>query len=281
MPLVKLGDVLTGAVDQSYAVGAFNVSNMEMIMGTIGAAEEMNAPLILQIAEGRLRFSPLAIIGPMMVAAAKEARVPVAVHLDHGMTIETIHQALEIGFTSVMFDGSTYPLEENMERTVAVKRLADRYGAHVEAEIGRVGGSEGDYADVDILITSVNEAVEFYKATNADALAVAIGTAHGNYKEAPKLRIDRLQAIADAVKCPLVLHGGTGLTERDFRDSIARGIRKINIATASYDSVARKVKELAKAKPDFNYFDHSAAVAGAVHENVKKHMKIFGLQDKA
>lgn len=281
MPIVKLDELLLGVKNNSYAIGSFNVSNMEMIIGTIKAAEELNAPVIIQIAEGRLRYSPLHTLGPMMVAAAKEAKVPVAVHLDHGGTIETIHQALEIGFTSVMFDGSKYPLDINIEKTKQVKELADKYNASVEAEIGRVGGAEGDYASVDIMITSVDEAVKFYEATKVDALAVAIGTAHGNYKEVPKLRIDRLKEIAKAVDCPLVLHGGTGLTEQDFRNSLENGIKKINIATASYDSVATNVKKLAKDKPDFNYFDHTDTVMMATYENVKKHMLIFGLKDKA
>jgi fructose-bisphosphate aldolase class II len=281
MPIVKLNELLLGVKNNSYAIGSFNVSNMEMIIGTIKAAEELNAPVIIQIAEGRLRYSPLHTLGPMMVAAAKEAKVPVAVHLDHGGTIETIHQALEIGFTSVMFDGSKYPLDINIEKTKQVKKLADKYNASVEAEIGRVGGSEGDYANVDIMITSVDEAVKFYEATKVDALAVAIGTAHGNYKEIPKLRIDRLKEIAKVVDCPLVLHGGTGLTEQDFRNSLENGIKKINIATASYDSVAANVKKLAKDKPDFNYFDHTDTVMMATYENVKKHMLIFGLKDKA
>lgn len=281
MPIVKLNQLLLGVKDNSYAIGSFNVSNMEMVMGTIKAAEELHAPVIIQIAEGRLKYSPLYVLGPMMVAAAKEAKVPVAVHLDHGGTIEVIHQALEIGFTSVMFDGSQYPLEVNIEKTKQVKRLADKYNASVEAEIGRVGGSEGDYANVDIMITSVDEAVKFYEATKVDALAVAIGTAHGNYKEVPKLRIDRLKEIAKVVDCPLVLHGGTGLTELDFRNSLENGIKKINIATASYDNIAKNVKKLAKQKPDFNYFEHSDTVVQATYENVKKHMVIFGLEGKA
>lgn len=281
MSLVKLTDLLGGVKDNTYAIGAFNVSNMEMVLGTIKAAEELNAPLILQIAEGRLRYSPLHILGPMMVAAAKAANVPVAVHLDHGLTIETIHLALDLGFTSVMFDGSKYPLHENIERTKQVKQLADRYNAGLEAEIGRVGGAEGDYASVDILVTSVKEAVEFYEATKVGALAVAIGTAHGNYKETPKLRIDRLKEIAAAVDCPLVLHGGTGLTETDFRNCITHEIKKVNIATATYDCLARNVNVLAAEKPGFNYFDLSDTMVQAAYENVKKHMLLFGLKDKA
>ena len=142
MPLVTLKDILSKADQAGYGVGAFNVANMEMIIGTIRAAEEMNSPLILQIAEGRLQHSPLELMGPMMVTAAKQAKVPVAVHFDHGSTLPKITQALECGFTSVMFDGSSLPLADNIAKTNEVVRLARSYGASVEAEIGRVGGSE-------------------------------------------------------------------------------------------------------------------------------------------
>ena len=280
MPLVKLSDLVTKP-DHTYAVGAFNVSDMEMAMGAIRAAEEMNAPLILQVAEGRLRYSPLDLLGSVMVAAAKKCKMPTAVHLDHGGTMETIRLALDLGFTSVMFDGSKYPLDENIARTREVVKLAKSYGADVEAEIGRVGGAEGDYKSVDILVTSVEEAKRFAAETEVDALAVAIGTAHGNYKEQPVLRIDRLKEIAAAVKTPLVLHGGTGLTHEDFRECIANGIQKINIATASYDSSANRIRKVAAEKPDARYFDFSEAIVEGTYENVKKHMEIFGMKDKA
>ncbi|ERL04850.1 ketose-bisphosphate aldolase [Mitsuokella sp. oral taxon 131] len=280
MALAKLSDLIHKA-DDTYAVGAFNVSDMEMAMGAIRAAEEMRAPLILQIAEGRLRYSPLDLLGPVMLAAAKRCRMPTAVHLDHGGTMETIRLALDLGFTSVMFDGSKYPLDENIARTKEVVKLARSYGADVEAEIGRVGGAEGDYKSVDVLVTSVDEAVRFAEETGVDALAVAIGTAHGNYREKPNLRIDRLKEIHAATKTRLVLHGGTGLTEQDFRTCLANGIDKINIATASYDASAAKIKAMHSEKPEANYFDFSNAIVEATYANVKKHMQIFGLNGKA
>lgn len=280
MPLVKLTDLLTQA-DDTYAVGAFNVSDMEMAMGAVRAAEEMKAPIILQVAEGRLRYSPLELLGPVMMAAARHCQMPTAVHLDHGATIETIRLALRLGFTSVMFDGSKYPLEENIARTREVVALAREYGADVEAEIGRVGGAEGDYKSVDVLVTSVEEAKRFAEETGVDALAVAIGTAHGNYRTQPELRIDRLKEIAAVVSCPLVLHGGTGLTEQDFHDCLQNGIQKINIATASYDASARQIKTVYQEKPEANYFDFSDAIVQGTYQNVKKHMEIFGLLNKA
>ena len=256
MPLVKMTELFAAHDDTSFAVGAFNVSDMEMAWGAIQAAEELNTPLILQIAEGRLKYSPLELLGAVMLAAAKKCKVPTAVHLDHGGTLETIKLALEFGFTSVMFDGSKYPLDENISRTREVVKLAHAHGAAVEAEIGRVGGAEGDYKSVDVLVTAVDEAERFYTVQ-------------------PKLRIDRLREIFDAVQTPLVLHGGTGLTADDFRNCIANGIKKINIATASYDNSAKKIREVCASNPAAKYFDFSDAIVCGTRENVLKHMKIF------
>ena len=277
MPLVNMKELLAKA-DDSFAVGAFNVSDMEMAMGAIRAAEEMEAPLILQIAEGRLRYSPLELLGPVMIAAARECKMPTAVHLDHGRTLETVRLALKLGFTSVMFDGSHFPMAENIVKTREVVALARKFGASVEGEIGSIGGAEGDMALADIKVTSVAEAQRFATETKVDALAVAIGTAHGNYKETPNLRIDRLKEIHAALTTPLVLHGGTGLTADDFHNCLANGITKINIATASYDSSAAKIKEVHQLKPEANYFDFSDAISVGTYENVKKHMEIFGLR---
>lgn len=280
MPLVKMTELFAPHDNTTFAVGAFNVSNLEMAWGAIQAAEELNTPLILQIAEGRLRYSPLDLLGPVMIAAAKKCNVPAAVHLDHGATLETIKLALSLGFTSVMFDGSKYPLEENIRRTREVVELAHSQGAAVEAEIGRVGGAEGDYKSVDVLVTSVDEAKKFAEATGVDALAVAIGTAHGNYTVKPQLRIDCLKEIFDAIKTPLVLHGGTGLTADDFRNCITNGIKKINIATASYDNSARNIREVCESKPDAKFFDFSDAIVRGTRENIKHHMKIFNSEGR-
>ena len=280
MPLVNMKELLAQS-DDGFAIGAFNVSDMEMAMGAIKAAEELNAPLILQIAEGRLRYSPLELLGPVMIAAARKCTMPTAVHLDHGRTLETVRLALSLGFTSVMFDGSHYPLEKNIEMTREIVMMAEKFGASVEGEIGSIGGAEGDMDSADIQVTSVAEAKRFAEETKVDALAVAIGTAHGNYKETPLLRIDRLKEIHAAIDTPLVLHGGTGLTREDFHNCLKNGITKINIATASYDSSAAKVKAVHKAKPDASYFDFSDAICVGTYENVKKHMEIFGLAGKA
>jgi fructose-bisphosphate aldolase class II len=278
MALVKMKHILEEAEEGNYGVGAFSVANMEMVMGAIKAAEELRSPLILQIAEVRLNHSPLHMIGPLMVAAAKEANVPVAVHFDHGMTTEKMKQALDIGFSSVMYDGSHHPLFENISKTKAVMELAKQYGATVEAEIGRVGGSEDGSEDIDILLTSVDEAKRFSEETKVDALAIAIGNAHGMYKGNPNLRIDRLKAIHQEVNIPLVLHGGSGISPDDFRTCIQSGIRKINVATATFHRVVETINE---AKPYSDYFGLHQDVVMAAYENVKHHMNIFGSCGKA
>lgn len=281
MALVNMKDLLLKADKEDYAVGAFNVANMEMIRGAIKAAEELNSPMIIQVAEGRLDYSPLDLIGPMMVEAAKNSKVDVAVNFDHGTTLENIKKALEIGFTSVMIDGSKLPLEENIELTKNVITEADKYNASVEAEVGRVGGSEDSSKAVSILYTEVEDAKRFVKETNVDMLAVAIGNAHGVYVGEPNLNFGVLENIDNEVEIPLVLHGGTGITDTDFRRCANTGIRKINIATATFNSVDQHVKEFYKNNEDTNYFKMNSAQVEGAYKNVYKHIKIFGSENKA
>lgn len=279
--LVNMKDLLADAQKRNYAVGSFSVANMEMVLGVIKAAEETSSPIILQIAEVRLNHSPLALIGPLMVAAAEEATIPVAVHLDHGKTPCCIEQALDIGFTSVMFDGSHLPVEDNIEITKGIVEIAKEYGAAVEAEIGCVGGSEDGSEDIAINCTSPEQAKRFAEETGVDALAIAIGNAHGNYKETPHLRFDILEKVHSLVSVPLVLHGGTGISPDDFIRCHQNGIKKINIATATFDSVERSVRESYESGKISGYYDlHEAEIDGA-YQNAKKHMEIFYSVGKA
>ncbi len=276
MALVTLKELLKNAEDNKKAVGAFSVGNMEMIIGAVNAAEETNTPVILQIAEVRLPTSPLKLIGPMMIAAAENSTVDICVHLDHGLNYQTVETALDLGFTSVMLDGSLLSFDDNIALTEKVVKKAEEYGASVEAELGVVGGNEGGGKAHTIQCTDPNLADEFCKRTGIDALAVAIGNAHGNYPVSPKLRLDVLKAISDNCETPLVLHGGTGISPKDFQECICNGVRKINIATASFDSVARAAKESSESGK--NYFGLSKAMADAVYENVKKHIRIFNME---
>lgn len=281
MALVNMKELLLEADKEDYAVGAFNIANMEMIRGVIMAAEELNSPIIIQIAEGRLDYSPLDLIGPMMIEAARCAKVNVAVNFDHGTTLENIKKALEIGFTSVMIDGSKLPLEENIELTKEVILEAKKYNASVEAEVGRVGGSEDDSKAVSMLYTEVEDALKFVKETNVDLLAVAIGNAHGVYVGEPNLNFEVLKNIDKVIEIPLVLHGGTGITEQDFQKCARTGIKKINIATATFNSVDKHVKEFYKNNKDTNYFKMNSAQVKGAYENVCKYIKIFGSENKA
>lgn len=279
--LVNMKSLLNEAKKDKWAVGSFSVSNMEMVLGIIKAAEETNSPVILQIAQVRLKQSPLEIIGPLMIAAAKNARVPVAVHFDHGLTTDKIKLALELGFTSVMFDGSHLPIEENIEKTRETIALAKQYSASVEAEIGCVGGSEDGSEDVAINCTSPAQAVEFVEKTNVDALAIAIGNAHGNYKETPHLRFDILEKVRSSVDVPLVLHGGTGILSEEFIRCRENGIKKINIATATFDSVQKAVADAYKSGEIKGYYDLQAAEVEGAYQNAIRHIEIFDCAGKA
>lgn len=276
MSLVNMKELLKEAKKNRYAIGAFNVANMEMVMAAIKVAEELNTPIIMQIAEVRLNYSPLELIGPMMVAAAKNAKVPVVCHLDHGCTKETILKALEIGFSSVMIDASHLPVEENIKLTNEITEIANKYGASVEAELGIVGGSEGDEGHNEVRYSSLEEIVHFIKSTDIAALAVAIGNAHGVYTTAPKLNFDLLKRIDEALpETPLVLHGGTGITDEDFVKLIGLGICKVNVATASFLSVYNNVKAEFAANNVNSFFDLSSAMVKGAYDNIKRHALVF------
>ena len=275
MALVKMKQLLEQAAEENRGCGAFSVGNMEMVKGAVRAAEELHTPIILQIAEVRLKHSPLHLMGPMMVQAAKEAKVDIAVHLDHGLTLETVQKALDLGFTSVMLDASTLPFEENMEKVKQVVKTAERYGATVEAELGLVGGSEDGSSDHGIRCTVPDDAAVYARETGIDALAVAIGNAHGNYPVAPRLAFDVLEEIHKKVEIPLVLHGGSGISDRDFQKAVSMGIRKVNIATASFNSLTAHVEEYINMPGKHNYFDLNEAMVQGTYENVKRHILVF------
>ena len=281
MSLVPMKQLLTEAEQGGYGVGAFSVANMEMILGAVKAAEELQSPLILQIAEVRLPYSPLNIIAPMMVAAAKEASVPVAVHFDHGKTIECIQQALELGFTSVMIDASGLPIEENIKITKEVRKLADVYGATVEAEVGQIGVSEDGVAEGERIYSDPREVRRLQTEAEPDAIALSIGNAHGLYKKEPKLNFEVLKSSRSLTGMPLVLHGGTGISEEDFKCCIAHGIRKINVATATFLAVEQAAREYAATQDKRDYFALSNHMVQEAYENVKKHMLIFGSAGRA
>ena len=232
--LATLIEVLQEAKRGKYAIGLFNTINLEMIEAAIKAAEDERSPIIIGTAEVLLKYTSLSLLAPSLLAMAKSASVPVVVHFDHGISKAKILEALELGFTSVMFDGSMLPHAVNIQLTKEIVEIARKYRASVEAEIGHVGGDEdgGNDQETDIShYTTVEEAKIFVNATGIDALAVAIGSQHGVYKREPKLDFPRLKAIEQTVQTPLVLHGGSGISDTDFQHAINLGITKINIFT--------------------------------------------------
>ena len=229
--LVNLNDVLYDAQKNHYGVGLFNTTDSDMLEAVISAAEELRSPVIIGTAEVLLPYGELQLIAPSMINMAKKASVPVVVHYDHGLTFDRCMEALKLGFTSIMFDGSANELSQNLKETAEIVKIAHAWGATVEGEIGHVGDAgNNDNANAD-MYTTPEEAKNFVEATGVDALAIAIGTAHGAYKTKPRLDIGRLQEIRNAIDTPLVLHGGSGLSDDDFRNTIKNGIAKVNIFT--------------------------------------------------
>ncbi|MBR3740367.1 MAG: ketose-bisphosphate aldolase [Clostridia bacterium] len=272
MALVNMRSLLRAADAGGWAVGSFSVANMECIRGVLNAAEELRAPVILQIAEVRLPHSPLYLIGPMMLAAAKSASVPVAVHLDHGKTLACIREALDLGFTSVMCDGSELPIDENVKLTEQVVSLAKTYGAAVEAEVGRVGRGE-DGSEAEAQIASLDDCFHMDE-TGIDALAVGIGNAHGLYAATPQLHYDVLERLHGKLRASLVMHGGTGLTDEQFKTVISLGMRKINIATDIFMAQAGACQGK-------DIFKNIAYSVDAVCATVQRYIKLFGSEGKA
>ncbi len=272
MALCCMRELLGNARAGRYAVGAFSVANMECILGVVAAAEETRSPVILQIAQPRLPYSPLPVIAPMMLSAAREASVPVAVHLDHGQTVDCVKSALALGFTSVMIDGSALPIDENIELTKAVVDLAKRFSAAVEAEVGRVGREEtGKESPAEA--ASIDDCLRMDEI-GIDALAVGIGNAHGLYAATPALRYDLLEELRGRLQAALVLHGGSGLTQEQFKRLIALGMVKINIATEIFMAAAG-------ARKSGDLFQNIAASRDAVRDVAKAHIKLFGSEGRA
>ncbi len=264
--------LLEEAERQKRAVGAFNVSGIEMIVGVVRAAEALHTPVILQVAEKRLATTPLPILGKAMIAAATYSPLPIAVHLDHGESEDCIRLALDLGFTSVMFDGSLLPTAESVARTAAMVRLAHTYGAACEGEIGILGRSEtGEEAAA--RYTDPEEAIWFAGETGVDALAVAIGNAHGVYAGTPVFHFEVLDGIRRKSDIPLVLHGGTGSSEANFTRCIASGVRKINIATALFQAASQSAH-----RAPADYFAMSRAAEDAVQDVTEQHIRIFGIR---
>ena len=277
--LVNLNDVLRPAQQGHYAVGLFNTTDTDMLQAAIEAAEEMRAPIIIGTAEVLLPYGELQLIAPSVIAAAKRARVPVVVHYDHGLTFDRCMEALRLGFSSVMYDASAKPYAQNIQETREIVRIAHAFGATVEGEIGHVGSADGSDPAGEDRYTTLQEATDYLRDTGVDALAIAIGTAHGAYKTAPKLSFDRLAQIRAAVDAPLVLHGGSGLSDDDIRRAVQGGIAKVNIFTdLCLAGMAAQKQAVAENR---DYLSARNLKKDAIREAVMKKMALFGCQNKA
>lgn len=277
--LVNLNEVLKKAQKEKYAVGLFNTTDTDMLQAVIEAAEESNSPVILGTAEVLLPYGELKLIAPSVIAAAKRASVPVVVHYDHGLTFERCLEALQLGFSSVMFDGSAKAYGQNIEETKEIVKIAHAFGASVEGEIGHVGEAAQGDESLENMYTTVAEAKEYLENTGVDALAVAIGSAHGVYKKKPMLNIERLKEISGEVKVPLVLHGGSGLSDDDFKNTIREGIAKVNIFTDLCLAGERAMKDGTEKK--LGYLETRNLKVEYIKEAVKHKMSLFGSVNKA
>lgn len=272
--LTSFKEILHDAYENRYAVGAFNCLSLENAMGAIQAAEELRSPIILQLAEVQFPYSPIELMAPIFLELARKATVPVCVHLDHGQSFETCAKAISLGFNSVMIDSSTLPFEQNIALTKRVVDMAKAFGVDVEAELGMVGTIGVDATSTDDVYTNVEESARFISETGIDALAIAIGNMHGKYVATPRLNIERLKEIRQRNQLPLVLHGGSGTSEEDFKSCIHNGICKINVATAIQLGVTEKVRRYV-AEEGANYIDMKYVIMKASKEVVSYHMNLF------
>lgn len=292
--LVSLKELMEDAEKGGYAVGAFNVSNLESLMAIMQAAEETGCGVILNYAEVHAPFLSMEQAALIMLDAAKKAKVPVCVHLDHGSSMESCIQAIRLGFTSVMLDASAEDYETNVRETKEIVRLAHSVGVTVEAELGHIFSSDMGLAEspkeaetlesfdsAEDVYTDPATAKDFVERTGVDVLAIAFGTTHGIYTKKPKLDLERITKIKEAIDIPFVMHGGSGLSKEEFQTAIRNGIRKINYYTYMTLAGGRAVKEaLDQKSPDENIFFHDIPMIAveAMKENVKEAIQVFGME---
>ena len=284
--LVTLKEILSIAQQQNIAIGAFNVPTLEMIRGVIEAAETLQLPVIIQHTQGHSNFIDLEDIGPIMLHYAKKASVPVCVHLDHGNEFEDCVKAMKLGFTSVMFDGSTKDFDTNVSQTQEIVKIAKSLGVSVEAELGHmlnssIGAGEGrSEIDSPYQYTDPDQAKDFVNKTQVDCLAVAIGTVHGIYLEKPVLNLDRAREISDAIQIPLVMHGGSGLSISEYQTAITNGVRKINYYTYMNKHAAESLKNYFDKNEEYVFFDTISSLAiESIKQDIMNAMKIFAFKN--
>jgi len=285
MPLVSMTDMLKKAQAEGYAVGQFNLNNLEFTQAILLAAEAEKSPVILGVSEGAARYmGGFKTIVKMVEGLLEDYKitVPVAIHLDHGSSFDKCKEAIDAGFTSVMIDASHHPFEENIETTTKVVEYAHSKGVSVEAELGTVGGQEDDVIAEGVIYADVQECKELVTRTGIDCLAPALGSVHGPYKGEPNLGFKEMEEIGAATGVPLVLHGGTGIPTADIQKSISFGTAKINVNTENQIASARTVREVLAAKPDeYDPRKYLGPARDAIKETVIGKMREFGSAGKA
>jgi len=284
MALIPVTEMLLRAERDGYAVGAFNANNMEIIQAIVEAAEKENSPVIMQASQGAIKYAGLDFLTGMVKMAAGATRVPVALHLDHGTDFDQVIKCIRSGFTSVMYDGSKLPLEENIAITKKVLEIARPIDVSVEAELGKIGGTEDDVhvSDREAMYTDPEEARYFVECTGVESLAIAIGTAHGQYKGEPQLDFERLKRIKELVKIPIVLHGSSGVPDESVRKAISLGVCKVNIDTNIREAF---VGEMRRRMEDYPSEIDPRKLLGpareATVEIIREKMRVFGSTGKA
>lgn len=284
MALVSIDELLSKADREGYAVGAFNANNMEIVQAIMEAAEKENSPVIMQASQGAIKYAGLDFITGLVKIAAQSSRIPVALHLDHGTDFGQLVRCIRSGFSSVMYDGSKLPLEENIAITRKVLDIANPIGVSVEAELGKIGGTEDDVhvSAKEAMYTDPEEARYFVEQTGIKSLAIAIGTAHGQYKGTPQLDFDRLALIKSLVKIPIVLHGSSGVPDQSIRKAISLGVCKVNIDTNIREAFVWKMREVMAEKP--NEIDPRQLLGPAREaavEVIREKIRVFGSSGKA
>ncbi|GGG25076.1 class II fructose-1,6-bisphosphate aldolase [Paenibacillus abyssi] len=284
MPLVSMNEFLPKAKANKFAVGQFNMNNLEFAQAIVEAAMEEKSPFIFGVSEGALKYMGIEFTVAIAEAAAKQSGLPIALHLDHGSSFEVAMKCIRAGFSSVMFDGSHYSLEENIALTKEVVKAARAMGVSVEGELGTIGGVEDDISvdEEHASLAKPEEAIRFYEETGVDCLAIAVGTAHGMYKGEPKIHYDIIQQVANAIPVPVVLHGGSGVPDEAIRSAIQAGVGKINVNTENQVACTNSIREvLAGNATVYDPRKYLTPARNAMKAVVQEKIRLFGSSNQA
>lgn len=284
MPLVSMNEFLPKAKANKFAVGQFNMNNLEFAKAITEAAMEEKSPFIFGVSEGALKYMGIEYTVAIAEAAAKQSGLPIALHLDHGSTFEVAMKCIRAGFSSVMFDGSHHSFEDNIRLTKEVVKAAHAMGVSVEGELGTIGGVEDDISvdEKDAALAKPEEAIRFYEETGVDCVAIAVGTAHGMYKGEVKIRYDIIEEVAKAIPVPIVLHGGSGVPDDAIKQSIAAGVGKINVNTENQVACTEAIREvLAKDAKVYDPRKYLTPAKNAMVEVVRSKIRLFGSNNQA